>query len=107
MAAPADVTYLFRLTPARTVPGTVVFRHSTKVIGLILTVSPVSPPPGHKHPEFACEVVWQNGKRETVVSPDLSDFDAYFAYEERQRVEHLTRRASLARFGPLGGPPAI
>jgi hypothetical protein len=102
MAAPTDVTYRFRLGSARAVAGTVVFRHSTKVIGLILAVSPLPPPPGRKSPAgFACEVVWQNGKRETVDSWNLSDFDAYFAYEEHQRVEHLARRASLARFGPL------
>ena len=81
MAAPTDVTYLFRLSPERAAAGTVVFRHSTKVIGLIVKVSPWPRGSAHNQPEFACEVVWQNGKHETINSWSLSDFDAYFAYE--------------------------
>jgi hypothetical protein len=104
MSAPVNVTYLFPLEPARTVAGTVVFRHNTKVIGLITAVSPHPSKLGWARPEFSCEVVWQNGKRETVESWSLSDFDAYFAYEERERVERLARRASLARLGAVGPP---
>ena len=104
MAAPTDVTYLFRLSPERAAAGTVVFRHSTKVIGLIVKVSPWPRGSAHNQPEFACEVVWQNGKHETINSWSLSDFDAYFAYEERERIERLARRASLSRFGPVGPP---
>jgi hypothetical protein len=102
MAAPKDITYLFPLAPERATPGSVVFRHSTKVIGLIVATTPLPPNPHSGNPEVECHIVWQNGKSESDNSRHLSDFDAYCAYEERERFERLARRENLGRLGPLG-----
>jgi len=107
MSAPKDITYLFPLSPERAAPGSVVFRHSTKVIGLIVATTPLAPNPYSGNSEVECQVVWQNGKYESSNSRHLSDFDAYCAYEERERAERLVRRENLGRFGPLGPPVSL